>query len=455
MALGKRKPGGQELWIATTELPKSPGHPFYQKLNEMFAEAGFDRKAEELSAPYYADQVGRPGIPPGVYFRMLMVGYFEGIDSQRGIAWRCSDSLSLRAFLGVGATGKVPDHSSLTVIRQRLPMSVHEALFRLVLAIAEKQGLVKGKTVSVDATTLEANAAMKSIVRRDSGEDWKAYLTRLAQVSGIEDPTDEELRKFDKGRGGKKVSNDDWVSETDPESRITKMKDGRTHLGYKAEHAVDLDTDLLLAVGIHPAGAADSETMKETLVGAQVNLIEAGSDAEIQEAVADKGYHKAETLAWCDSYSVRTYMPEQQRKQNRKWTDKPEEWKRATEGNRRRTKGPRGKRLQKLRSEYLERSFAHSCETGGARRTWLRGLVEVGKRYVIHAAARNLGVIMRKLFGVGTPRSLQGSSAAVSCALYRLWVALKRLWEPVPEYSGGSSPSAPPFDNSTVQLAAA
>jgi len=455
MALGKRKSEEQGLWVATTELAKSQGHPFYQKLNELLAEEGFDRSVEELCAPYYADELGRPGIPPGVYFRMLMVGYFEGITAQPGIAWRCSDSLSLRAFLGLAVTEAVPDHSSRTVIRKRLPLEVHDAVFQRALQIAQKRGLVKGRTVSVDATTLEANAAMKSIVRRDNGEDWKAFLRRLAEEAGMEDPSDEELRKFDKNRPNKKVSNDEWVSSTDPDSRITKMKDGRTHLAYKAEHAVDLETDFVLAVGVHPADEADSETLKESLVEAQMNLMAAGSEAEIEEAVADKGYHKADTLAWCEGFCVRTYVPESERRQRRSWTDKPVEHKEATYANRRRTKGRRGRRLQRLRSEYLERSFAHLCETGGARRTWIRGLVEVGKRYVIHAAARNLGLIMRKLFGIGTPRSLPGSWAAVFCGFCRLLRTLRLLWSPADAWVGESGVPSRQGASRTTQLAAA
>jgi transposase len=455
MAIGKRKGEEQEMWVASTELPKSAGHPFYVKLNELLAEGQFDVRMEELCRPYYAAVMGRPGIPPGVYFRMLMVGYFEGITSQRGIAWRCSDSLSLRSFLGLGVTDTVPDHSSLTVIRKRVPIEVHEQAFQKVLQIAQQRGLLKGKMISVDATTLEANAAMKSIVRRDSGENWKEYLKRLAAESGIEDPSDEELRKFDKNRPNKKVSNDEWQSSSDPDSRITKMKDGRTHLAYKAEHAVDLETDFVLAVGVHQADEADSETLKQALVGAQANLIAAGSEAEIEEAVADKGYHKAETLAWCESYCVRTYVPEAQRRERRSWSDKPMEWQQATYANRRRTKGRRGRRLQRLRSEYQETSFAHFCETGGARRTWIRGVVELGKRYVIHAAARNLGLMMRKLFGIGTPRSLQGSLAAIFGWLHRHLAMLRLLWALVAAPVDESRAWSRPADSCTPQIVAA
>ena len=222
MALGKRKHEQQSAWIATTELPKSPGHPFYKKLNQLLAEAGFDTWLETLCAPYYAAKMGRESIPPGVYFRMILVGYFEGISSQRGIAWRCHDSRSLAEFLGVPVHEETPDHSSLSRIHGRLPLEVHEAMFQFVLKLAAEKSLLRGKTVAVDSTLLEADAAMKSIVRRDTGEDWKTYLRGLAAEAGMENPTDEELRRFDKKRKGKKVSNDDWQSPNDPESRITK-----------------------------------------------------------------------------------------------------------------------------------------------------------------------------------------------------------------------------------------
>ena len=411
MAVGKRKSSEQEMWVATSELPRSPGHPFYRKLDELLRENGFDRYCEECCAPYYAEKMGRPSIPPGVYFRMLLVGYFEGIDSQRGIAWRCSDSLALRDFLGMKATQASPDHSSLTVIRKRLPVEVHEQVFAKVLSIAQARGLLNGSTVAVDATTLEANAAMKTIVRKDTGEDWNEYIGKLAKEAGLEDPTAEELRRFDRKRKGKKVSNDDWTSPSDPDSRIAKMKDGRTHLAYKAEHAVDLKSDLVVAARIYQADQGDPETLTETLAAAKLNLSEAGSEITVEEAVADKGYHKAETLVECLEEAIRTYIPERKGKR-RVWTDKPLEQREAVYANRRRCAGERGRRLQRWRSEKVERTFAHVCETGGARRSWIRGLWEVSKRYLIQVAGHNLGVIMRKLFGIGTPRSLQGSLRA-------------------------------------------
>jgi transposase len=408
MALGKRKNEQQGLWIATTELPKSPGHPFFQKLNHVLAEAQFDRWIEKRCEPYYAAKLGRPSIPPGVYFRMILVGYFEGIASQRGISWRCSDSRSLADFLGVPANESTPDHSSMTRVHQRLPLEVHEEVFVFVLKIAAEKKLLHGKTVAVDSTTLEANAAMKSIERKDSGEDWKAYLTRLAEEAGIENPTDEDLRRFDQNRTDKKVSNDEWESSTDPDSRITKMKDGTTHLAYKAEHVVDLGSDFVLSATITPTNHSDAETLVDSVMQAQMNLEAPGSEAKIKEAAADKGYHKLSTLELADDLDFRTYIPEPKRPYRYRWAGKAAGQQKALYANRRRMRGQRGKRLQRQRSEQVERTFAHVCETGGARRALLRGQEKVSKRYLIQVAARNLGLVMRKLFGMGTARSLQG-----------------------------------------------
>lgn len=412
MALGKRAGEQQDLWVASQDIPKSPGHPFYEQLNRLLGRCGFDRFVEGLCAPYYAEG-GRPSIPPGVYFRMLMVGYFEGIGSQRGIAWRCSDSLSLKEFLGLSLTEKAPDHSSLTKIRKRLPLSVHEEVFRFVLETAAKKGLLRGKTLLVDATTLEANAAMKSIVRKASGEDWKAYVNRLAKEAGIEDPTDEDLRRFDRKREDKKVSNQEWESKTDPESRIAKMKDGRTHLAYKAEHAVDAESNLVVAAEIYGADEADSATILETLEESQMNLVTSEGAVEIEAVVADKGYHKAETVAELERMEWTPYIAEPRRKKRYAWWKRPLVQQRAVYANRRRLKTKRGRKLQRLRSELPERSFAHFCRTGGARRTWLRGRTETAKRYLLTAASHNLGVILRHLIGCGTARSLQGAPEGI------------------------------------------
>lgn len=430
MSLGRHKEEQQQnFWVATVDLPRSEGHVFYRKLNGLLRDAGFDRFVETLCEPYYHDTQGRPGIPPGVYFRMLVVGYFEGIGSQRGIAWRCADSLSLREFLGISLAENTPDHSSLTRVRDRLPLEVHAAVFQFVLQVAEAKGLLKqGKTIAVDATTLEANAAMKSIVRRDTGEDWKAYIRRLMQEAGeiteTEKPTVEEIARFDRKRKDKKVSNQEWRSETDADSRIAKMKDGRTHLAYKAEHAVDLESELILASPIYHADEADSDTIGPTISEAQDHLIAADSRADIKETVADKGYHKNETLGELEfTDGLRTYVAEPKQNHRRNWRDKPEEQRQAVANNRRRIRGKRGRALQRQRSEKVERSFAHVCETGGSRRTWLSGIDKVRKRYLMSAMAHNLGTIMRSLFGMGTARSQQAEgvlAAALHLALLNL-----------------------------------
>jgi transposase len=435
MAMGKRPTEAQQdLFVTHDRLPRAPGHVFYRKLNALLAEAGFDLWVEALCEPYYKHSVGRLSIPPGTYFRMLLVGYFEGINSQRGIAWRCSDSLSLREFLAIPLGKSSPDHSSLSYIRNRLPLAVHEEVFVWVLALAEEKKLLKGKTVAVDSTTLEANAAMKSIVRHESGEDWKAYLTRLMKEAGLLDddddpPSDEKLRKFDKARENKTVSNSEWTSPSDPDSRITRMKDGTTHLAYKAEHVLDLDTEIILAAEIYHADEHDAATLEDSLNQAQTNQREAGSDAQIKDAVADKGYHAAQTLTNLREHSpYRTYIPEPHRKHNCVWTNKPPEQRAAVEANRRRTRGDRGRRLQRLRSERVERSFAHVCETGGARRTWLVGIENVRKRYLLSAAAHNLGVLMRVLYQMGTPRGLQQYRRGLRSLVCVAWLACLATW---------------------------
>jgi transposase len=470
MGMGRRARERQRLmWIAADEVAAGPPHVFYDRLNQLLADGGFDDLVEALCEPYYCEGVGRDSIPPGVYFRMLLVGYFEGLGSQRGIAWRCSDSFSLRRFLGCDQNENPPDHSSLTRIRDRLPLEVHEQVFAFVLALAEKHRLLRGqagRTALIDSTTLEANAAMKSIVRKDTCEDWKAYLRRLMLEAGVieehDEPTDAELRRFDKGRKGKKVRNDEWESATDPDSRITKMKDGRTHLAYKAEHVLDAESDLILGAQVYHADQADTQTLLESLLVAQMFLtISQQQPKAIDEAVADKGYHSNETLAECAQCGVRTYIPEPKRKAHR-WTDKPAAWQANYRNNRRRAKGDRGRRLSRKRSEMVERSFAHVCETGGARRTWLRGLEKVNKRYLVQAAARNLGVLMRRLFGVGTPRGLQGgikggqegalsAISAVSVVRLTLWSAVCGLSRR-PDRLSDSQPTTTPLPAPTLSI---
>lgn len=437
MAMGRRKADRQDpLFVTAESLPRSLGHPFYKALNRLLEEAGFDRWIESRCQQYYCQDRsrGQRSIPPGVYFRMLLVGYFEGIDSQRGIAWRCADSLSLRAFLGLPLDQNTPDHSTLSLTRRRLPPEVFDEVFQFVLKIAADRKLLSGKTVGVDSTTLEANAAMKSIVRRETGEDWKDYITRLMHEEGVipedHEPSADEMRRFDRGRKGKSVANKDWVNPHDPDAKIMKMKDGTTRLSYKAEHVVDLQTDVIVAAEIRPATDADTQTLSDSVMKAQENLAAIGHEQRIEEVVADKGYHSANSLELGQHLNYRTYVPEPKRTGNWDWSERTEDHERAVMNNRQRMKRPKGKRLQRSRSELCERSFAHVCETGGMRRTWLRGVVETTKRYLMAAAAHNLGRVLRKLFGVGKPRGLQGFGGvfSVSWTVAAAVLALHHGW---------------------------
>ena len=288
MSMGKRQRQQQGvLFVPAADLSHQGGHAFYERVNEVLDRGGFDDYVESLCQVYYADERGRPSIPPGVYFRMLMIGYHEGLDSERGIAWRVADSLSLRSFLGYTMADDTPDHSSLSRIRGRLPLEVHEQIFTWMTALLARAGLVTGMTIGIAATTLEANAALRSIVRRDTGESYEAFLTKLAQASGIETPTREDLARIDKHRKHK-GNNADWEHPHDPEAKITKMKDGRTHLAHKAEYAVDLDSGALMAVTVQPADEGDTTTWRQTVETACQTLNDAKQDAAAAETISEE-----------------------------------------------------------------------------------------------------------------------------------------------------------------------
>jgi len=412
MSMGRRKPESQgQMFIAVSDLPSTAGHPFYEKLNQALRAIEFDRQVEAQCREFYKEAVGRRSIPPGVYFRMLLIGYFEGIDSERGIAWRVSDSLSLRRFLGYDLSSDTPDHSSLSRIRWRLDPDTHASVFKMILLALQQAGLVKGQTIGVDATTLEANAAMRSIVRRDTGQSYQDYLEQLAKNAGIENPTRSDLAKLDKHRKGK-GSNEQWEHPHDKDARITKMKDGRTHLAHKAEHVVDLETGALLGVSLHDADQGDTQTVVKSVEAAftQVSVAIESTGASLpeglfEEVVTDKGYHSNQSCQELQELGLRTYLSEPERGR-RKWEGKSEAQK-SVYANRRRVKGERGKRLQRMRGERLERSNAHMYETGGMRRTHLRGHENILKRLIVHAAGFNLGLLMRSVIGIGKPRCLQ------------------------------------------------
>ena len=370
MAMGRRKARQESLFIPADRLASTAGHPFYQKLNDLLAEADFDRWIERRCLAYYEQEEkrGQPGIPPGVYVRMLLVGYFEGIDSQRGIAWRCADSLMLRSFLGVPIGASTPEHSSLTRIRERLPLEIHEEVFVFVLKLAQSGSCCAARRWRSTRPRWRPTRRCGTSSARRPAKTTRRISNGCSPSRGS--TTRPTRRPVDSTGGKKKTSNEEWESASDPESKITKMKDGRTHLGYKAEHAVDLESGLLLSVEVMSATASDPSTLTDRLMDAELKLKAAGSDQTVDEAVADKGYHKAETLSLLEDLNTRTYIPEPKGPKYRR-SDHPEEHRRAAKANRRRMRGDRGKRLQKRRSELAERSFAHVCETGGARRTWL------------------------------------------------------------------------------------
>lgn len=435
MAMGRRsRQQQQDLWVGAGDLPRGPGHPFYRRLNEILDQHGFDAHVEELCAAFYAKVMGRPSLPPGIYFRLLLIGYFEGIDSERGIAWRAADSISLREFLGLEMRDDPPNHSTLSRTRRLIDFETHQQVFAWVVQVLAKAGLVSGKTLGIDSTTLEANAALRSIIRRDTGESYDSFLERLAKASGIETPTRADLAKIDKDRK-KKGSNEEWVNPHDPDARISKMKDGRTHLAYKAEHAVDMETSAILAITLHGGSEGDTQTQGETEEEAKNVLADVMEDPEaaaevseeaFSEVVADKGYHSNAVLKSYKDQGVRTYISEPARGR-RRWAGKAQE-KAATYANRRRIRGRRGQRLLRARGEKIERSFAHCYTTGGMRRLHLRGEENSLKRLLVHAAGYNLGLLMRQLYSVGKPRVLQGLAGLVLAFLW-LWKALQKVQE--------------------------
>ena len=445
MAMGRRKKRRQrQLFIESQSLAQSPGHPFYERLTGVLEEHGFDAYVEGECSRYYAEKMGRPSLAPAVYFRLLLIGYFEGIDSERGIAWRVADSMTLREFLGSELTDSTPDHSTVSRTRRLIDVETHEAVFGWVVGVLAKAGLVQGKTLGVDATTLEANAALRSIVRRDSGESYEEFLTRLAKASGIETPTREDLTKLDRKRK-KKGSNDDWTHPHDPDAKITKMKDGRTHLAHKVEHAVDMDSGAIVGVTVQPADRGDTQSLQETLDEAALVFEDVFSDDEATQAladelfselVADKGYHSNDVLTAQRKAGIRTYISEPNRGQ-RNWKGKSEA-RDAVYANRRRIRGRRGQRLLRQRGELLERPYAHCYETGAMRRAHLRGHANIRKRLLIHVAGCNLGLLMRKLYGVGTPRALQGLAAALAALSRALRTLLGHLWS-----AGAVLPASP------------
>jgi transposase len=406
MALGRQRARQTEMLVTWAELPRSPGHAFYDKLQAVLLGSDFDGFVEGSCAPFYVPGRGRPSLPPGRYFRMLLVGYFEGIDSERGLEWRCADSLSLREFLRLGEREPVPDHSWLSRTRSRLSLELHDQVFTWVLGRLAEHGLIRGERIGVDASTMEANAALRTIVRRADGESYRDMLRRMAAESGIETPTTEDLARLDRRRTGKRLSNAEWQSPTDPDAKIAKLKDGRTHLAHKPEHAVDLDTGAVVAAEMHEADQGDTTTLPDTLASAAEHLAAIGAaptpDAPA-ELVADKGYHSRAGLKELEDGPWKSRIAEPRRDGFLRWHG-DDAARRAVYNNRTRLRSEVARQAFRLRAELVERGFALILDRGGMRRAWLRGRENIHKRYLVHVAGYNLGLIMRLLTGAGTPR---------------------------------------------------
>ena len=404
-----------ELFIASAQLVRPATSPFYAKLDRTLESFGFAEQARLLCAPGYSKSGrGRPGIDPVVYFKMLMVGFFENIPSERGMAERCNDSISLRAFLGYDLTQATPDHSSMCIIRQRLGLELYEGVFCLILRALEEHGLLSGKNLGIDASVIEANASLKNLMNRNTEEAYWEFVQRLAEESGIDPKDANAVRQFDRKRP-KKMSNEEWVNPFDPDAKIGPTKAGATDMIYKPEHTVDLDTGAIVQAEVRAGNEADPKDLSLHLLQAQGNLNEAkdlpAERLTMKSVTADKGYFAVAEMKDLQAEGIRTVISDPVK--NRKLDRLPEEDAAVVRKARRSTKSKSGKALLRRRGMHLERSFAHLLDAGGARRTTLRGLLNLNKRFKISAAIYNLSQLMRKLIGIGTPKQMVAAGKAL------------------------------------------
>jgi transposase len=425
----KSRPPQQQLWIPTSEIVATPANVFLERLNTALASMQFGESVRALCAPFYqmdARKGGRPGIDPEVYFKMLLVGFFEGIASERGIAARCADSLSLRQFLGYELSEATPDHSSLTVIRQRLAPEVYRQVFDIVLVALKRHKLVKGRNIGIDASTMEANASLKSLENRLTGEAYAEYVTGLAAAAGVDTSDPAAVRRFDKNRPGRTTSNDDWKNPHDEDAKIGRTKRGSTRMIYKPEHIIDLDTGAILDADVRPGNEADTDELTERISEADKRLKKAlgiDDDERLSKTLtADKGYFKLSEVTALQARGLRTVISDPA--SNRR-TDKCTAKERQVLRSAQRAVGAAyGKALLKRRGMYIERSFEHLLDCGGARRTTLRGRVNIQKRYLVQAMGVNLSLLLRTAIGIGT---LKQMLAAAEESVFVLITTLRAL----------------------------
>jgi transposase len=411
------------FWIPTSDLPSTPANTFYQRLDRALAKAQFGDAVRKLCEPFYEtdpSRGGRPGIDPEVYFKMQMVGFFENLASERAIAARCADSLSIRAFLHYELAEATPDHSSLTVIRQRLSADVYQRVFGLVLVALKKNKLLKGRKLGIDASVLEANASLRSLEHRLTGEAYAAYVRRLAEAAGV-DPTDAAaVRRFDKKRPGRKTSNDEWHNPHDPDAKVGRTKRGTTRMIHKPEHVVDLETGAIVDVDVRPGDEHDTQELADRVLAAEDRMNTALGDPKSTERVkvlaADKGYFKVEELTLLQGVGIRTAVSDPLR--NRRLDRLSDMDRAAVMAAHRSVRSMAGKSLLKRRAEFVERGFQHVLDRGGARRTTLRGRENIRKRYLMQAMTANLSLLMRHLTGIGTPKQALAASQAPIAAIF-------------------------------------
>ena len=404
----KEKAAQPEFWVATEQLPKSPKSTFYSKLDETLKSFGFAAQVRQICAPAYKQTgTGRPGIDPVVYLKMIMVGFFEDLPSERAIAARCADSMSIRAFLNYELDEKTPDHSSFTVIRQRLGVEVYERIFTLTLQALREHGLLRGKNLGIDSSVIEANASLRALVHRNTEEQYWDYVKRLAAESGIDPDDAAAVRKFDRHRPGK-GSNQEWVNPNDPDAKIGRTKDGATDMIYKPEAVVDLDTGAIVQAQVHPGDQADHKEMATRVLEAQQNINQAAGEEldvlTVKTVTSDKGYYAVNELQALQREDIRTVIADPI--DNRRLDKLEPDQKKVIQAARRSVKSASGKNLLRRRGMHIERSFAHILDCGGMRRTTLRGWENLNKRFKLAAAFYNLSQLMRKLFGIGTPKQL-------------------------------------------------
>ena len=444
-----KKSGKQaEFWIPRSNLPKPQASKFYDKLEDTLVAMGFAEKVRAFCAPLYAStEVGRPPIDPVVYFKMLMVGFLENLPSERAIASRCADSLMVRRFLDYDLDVETPHHSSFTVIRNRLSCEVYQAVFDLILEGLRRHGLLRGRNLGIDSSVIEANASLRGLESRNTGEAYWQYVKRLATEAGVDGADTAAVRRFDKQRPGRKTSNQDWVNPNDPDAKVAQAKDGATDMLYKPEHVVDLDTGIILNAEVRLANEADTQGLAERVitVAELVNAIredvtvnnESPCPAAVATLTADKGYYCVAELETLQSCGIKTVISDPIR--NRR-VDKLESHQRAVVRNARRSAQSKyGKALLRRRGMHLERSFAHVLDSGGSRRTTLCGQENLDKRHKIAAATYNLSQLMRHLFGIGTPKQ-----AAAAC-LWALIAPFVLFWRWLHASLGGSRPEIPKF----------